>query len=280
MRVLCLVLCAACAPPIDAPEEVGALGQYLFTHFGDEDPRELAAGLANLAALLQNEDYSVPPRERSVTMPTLSADQLGGLAVPDGVSTEDQVAVAIAGESGFSLQDQVAIMVDPVQTCLESEITKWAGRAFLSDVDCFTNGDCDTLDTVTATRRELSVFLRVWYDQPKAYRRVAVERDDGEEIEVIVGRAWLESVFEGDSGGTSIDQQFHLDAYLEDGTDRTLRWFSMWSSISGSPIDDATYANLVVNGLEEALQFGEEYLGDEKSTCRHDRDAPKPERPR
>ena len=101
---------------------------------------------------------------------------------------------------------------------------------------------------------------------------------------MILGRAWIEEVFEGEGGGTSMDQLFHLDAYLQGsgelGGDTTLRWFSMWSSVSGLLVGDDLYAGLVVNGLEEALTFGEEYLGQTKSTCRHDRSAPKPERPR
>lgn len=282
MRTILVLGVAACGPPpVEAPEELGELGRFLFEHFDDEDPRAMEAGLANLDDFLATEDYTVPPSDRALTMPHLLADRLGGLTVPEGVSTEDQVSVAIAGVSAFALDDQVTIMVDPNQTCLESNITQWAGRTFLTDVDCFTAGTCDVLETITAVRRSLSVFLDVWYDQLKTYRRFSVRRDDGADIAVIVGRAWIEEVFEGEGGGTSMDQLFHLDAYVEGVDDQvTMRWFSMWSSVSGLPVGDDIYRGLVVSGLEEALEFGDAYLGNQESDCRHDRDAPKPERPR
>lgn len=281
MRMMIAVLGMACAePPVEAPQELGDLGLYLFEHFPADDPREMEAGLANLVARLGEEDFRVAPEDRAFTMPTLTPEHLGGLSIPTGVSADDQVSVAISGLSRFPVEEQVRIMVDPVQTCLESEITQWAGRTFLTDPGCFEASTCRELETLTAVHRKLSVLLDLWYDQHKTYRRFLVERADGVEIEVIVGRAWNDEVFEGASGGTTMDQLFHLDVYAETDDETTLRWFSMWSSLSGLLIDNSQYANLVVDGLAEALRFGDEYLGGEESTCRHDRTAPKPKRPR
>ena len=171
MRTIFLLFSGACVqPPVDAPEEIGELGRFLFEHFADEDARALEAGLANLAAHLDTQDMSVDPSDRSLTMPFLPAERLGGLTVPEGTAVEEQIGLAVSGVSAFPIDDQVAIMVDPVQTCLESNITEWAGRTFLSDEGCFESGDCDELQTVTATKRSFSVFLNVWYDQFKTYR--------------------------------------------------------------------------------------------------------------
>ncbi len=264
------------APPPEAPNKLGELGRFLFEHFEDEDVAALNAGLRNLADLLRDVDDELPAEERAVTMPRLDRAALGGLDLPEGADPQDQIAVAIAGRSRFPVEDQLRIATDPVQTCLESALTVWAGRDFLTDPSCFASGACTRLETLTAVRRELGIFVRLWYDQLKTYRYFSVPTEEGA-FPVLAGRAWIEEPFEGDSGGTSMDQLFHLDVYLGDGDD-TLRWFSMWSSVSGLVIGDDAYAQQVVAGLEEALQFSEEYLGGKASSCPHSREADKPPR--
>ena len=271
-------MAVGCAtPPPEAPVELGALGLYLFEHFEDEDPAEISAGWRNLAAFLDAQS-SEATGDRAVSMPILDGAALGGLSIPEGADAANQVPVAIWGPSAFPVGDHPVAIVDPVQTCLEADITVWAGRTFQTDADCFVSGACDRLETETETRRELGIFLNVWYDQPKIYRRFAVEDEERGPFEVIAGRAWIGERFEGDRGGTAMEQLFHLDVIVEQG-DAALRWFALWSSIEGGLVGDDLYANLLTSGLEEALQFNEEYLATgEVTSCPHDRSAPRPPR--
>ena len=271
--------CMGCAkPPVEAPQELGELGLYLFEHFADDDPAEIHAGWRNLATFLAQEDYALPAEDRALGMPVLQGRRLGGLSIPQGATPENQVAVSGSGRSGFPLDAQVDMFVDPVQTCLESSTTHWAGRQFLSDVDCFERGSCDVLRTLTEVRKD-GIF-RIWYDQFKDYRRFTLESDEGEPISLIAGRAWNTESFQGDTGANAQLQLFHLDVYLQasDPT-QTLRWFSMWSEVELFGIGDDFYAAQIVDGLDEALLFGEEYLAGVQESCPHDRDAAKPPRP-
>lgn len=263
----------ACRPPPDAPEEVGDLGRYLFAHFDDDDPDALAAGVSNLAAVVLAQDLTAEVADRAVSMPVLRPVDLGSLRLPDGTSADDQVGVAASGVSAYPLDQQLTLLLDPVQTCIESAITVWAGRTFETDPGCFYDG-CDALVTANEVRRDNPV-LKVWYDQPKTYRALSLQ---GDGVDALVGRAHIDRVFEGDSGANEWRQLFHLDVFVADG-DRTIRWFASWSEIAGLLVGDDVLANMTVAGVEEALGFGDELIGGLPSTCPHDRDAPRPDRP-
>ncbi|MEO0600196.1 MAG: hypothetical protein AAF211_02100 [Myxococcota bacterium] len=263
----------ACRELPEAPLELGELGRFLFDRFDDDDSAELEAGLTNLVVRLRAEDFTLDAADRAVAMPVLGPEVLGALSLPEGTTSEDQVGVAVSGVSTFPLEEQRRLVVDPVQTCVESAATTWAGRTFDSDPDCFF-ASCDRLVTGNAVRRE-SLLARVWYDQPKIYRAFTLEGDD---VDVVLGRAHIDRVFESDGGGNAWRQLFQLDAFVRDG-DRTLRWFASWTEIEVLGLSDDLLANLVVSGVEEALQFGDEILAGGESRCPHDRDAPMPTRP-
>lgn len=272
--VLLLVACAKA--PVEAPAELGELGLFLFQHFEDEDPAELQAGLLNLVPFLEAEDLSLDAKDRAVTMPVLDGPSLGGLSIPAGAAAEDQIPVALAGRSVHALDDQRALAVEPNQVCIESESTVWAGRTFLSDEGCFADGSCDTLETLTEVRKE-NFLAKVWYDMYKDYRAFELEDEEGNVTRAIVGRAWIDEVSPGDGGSSSWDQLFHLDVSLEDGGE-TLRWFSMWSSITLTGLTDDAYANLVIDGIADAYTFGDEFIAGDIQSCPNDRAAPKPDR--
>ncbi|MEN0064827.1 MAG: hypothetical protein AAGA48_21965 [Myxococcota bacterium] len=261
----------ACRPPPEAPAEVGALGRFLFAHFEDEEPDELVAGIDNLVMRLATEDFRTSVADRAVGMPVLRPEDLGPLSLPNGTSADDQVGVAASGISAFPLVDQLRLITDPIQTCIESSNTTWAGRTFESDPDCFPT-DCDRLVTGNEVRRE-SLLARVWYDQPKVYRAVRSSSD----VEVMVGRAHIDRIFEGDGGSNAWRQLFQLDVFVDDG-DQTLRWFASWTEVDVTGLGDDLLANLVISGIEEALGFGDELLGNAELSCPHDRDAPRPDR--
>ncbi len=267
-----LPIAVGCAKaPVEAPKELGELGLFLFQHFEDEESAELEAGFRNLVDYLDGVDMTLDAKDRAVTMPVLQGADLGDLAIPDGADPEKQVPVAIAGVSEHPLDDQRVLMLDPVQTCIESSTTVWAGREFPTDPDCFERADCERLETTTAVRKD-SFIAKVWYDQFKTYRELEVD-----DLHVIAGRAWTDRVFPGDGSANSWDQLFHLDVYIADGP-RTLRWFSMWSSISVTGLGDDLFSQMVISGLEEALIYGDERIEGVQESCPHDRSAPQPTR--
>lgn len=271
----------ACAkPPPEAPKELGDLGAFLFANFEAEDTAELGAGFVNLRELVLKDDLTLDAKDRAVTMPILKGDDLGGLSQPAGVSPDEQIPIALSGLSVHPLDDQRAVHVEPNQICIESSSTKWAQREFLTDDACWADGSCDRLETLTEVYKQ-NPLAKIWYDQYKTYRHFEVETEDGEVFEVIAGQAWIEQKFEAEGGGgNSWDQLFQLDVAMEhpDKAGQTLRWFSMWSSITLGGLTDDGYSQLVVSGIDEAYVYGDEFIEGVQEACTNDRSEPKPDR--
>jgi hypothetical protein len=274
--VLSLLLVGCSKPPPEAPKELGDLGLFLFQHFEDEDPAELAAGLANLRPFVAETDFALEAKDRAVTMPILDGEALGSLSIPAGADSAKQVPVALSGKSTHPLDGQKALAVESNQVCIESSSTVWARREFLSDDGCFGDGSCPDLQTKTEVRKE-NFLAKVWYDQFKDYRTLELEDEDGAVTTALIARSWTEEVFAADSSDSSWDQLFQIDVTYEQGGE-SLRWFSMWSSITVPILSDDSYANLVVDGVEEAYGFGDEFLDGAIESCNLDRDAEKPPR--
>jgi hypothetical protein len=275
--LLSVSLVAGCAkPPPEAPKELGELALFLFQHFEDEDPAELAAGLQNLKGFVADTDLTLDPKERAVTLPLLDGEALGSLSIPAGADVQKQVPVALAGLSSHPLQGQKDLAVEVNQICIESSSTVWAQRAFLTDEACFVDGSCPDLSVSQEVRKE-NFLAKVWYDQLKDYRTVEIEDAEGNVSEALIARSWTEEVFPGDGGDTSWDQLFQLDVTFEKG-DESMRWFGMWSSITVPVLTDDSYANLVIDGITEAFLYGDEFLDGGVQSCANDRDLAKPPR--
>ena len=281
-----LLLVGCAKPPPEAPKELGELGAFLFANFettDDDRLAEMGAGFLNLRDFLTKDvDLKLEPKENAVTMPILKGDDLGDLSIPKGVDPELQINRAVPGLSVHELDAARALHVESNQVCIESSSTLWAGRDFLTDDKCWANGSCDRLDTVTEVYKK-NILAEVWYDQFKNYRYFEVEDEDGEIVPVIAGRAWIEKQFPAQGGGNnSWDQLFQLDVYIPnpDKGGETLRWFSMWSSITLGGLGDDAYGNLVVDGIDEAYTYGDEFIANKNNleACTNDRAFEKPDR--
>lgn len=280
IRIAFVLGSVGCAKKVtEAPKELGDLGLFLFEHFEDEDPAEMAAGLVNMRGQIESQDMSLAPKDRAVVMPVLEGDNLGSLSIPEGAAAADQLPIALAGESIHPVDKQVILALEENQVCIESATTVWARREFLSDTACFEDGSCDTLEVLQEVRKE-NALADVWFDQYKTYRWYELEDDEGNITRALVGRSWIEEVFPADGGGNSWDQLFHLDLYIENPEDpeKTLRWFSLWSSVTVNLLGDDLYSSLVVTGIAEALEFGDEFISGNIEACKLDRDAEKPPR--
>lgn len=269
-------IAAGCAkPPPEAPKELGDLGLFLFKHFEDEDPAEMSAGVLNLKGLIA-EEMKKEEKDRPVTMPILEGDNLGGLSIPDGVDAEAQVPIAIPATSVHPIDKQLVNILEPNQVCIESDSTIWALRTFLTDTACFEDKSCDRLETSQEVRKE-NILAKVWYDQYKNYRWLTLEDADGNESSAIIARSWIDKVFPADGDNNSWDQLFQIDVFIEDGG-KTARWFSMWSSVTLGGVGDDLYGSLVVDGINQAMVFGDEFISNDIQECKNDRGLEKPPR--
>ncbi len=264
-----LLLLVACGkPPVEAPAGLNDLARFLTTNFDNEGTEELAAGVLNLESELDGlgafdaEDVD----DRAFTMAPLREEDLGGMPAHDGFDPEAQIPVAVAGRSSFDLDGQMRIVEETNHICIESNTTKFYRRDFDTDVGCFVDGTCPTLDTSNEVRKE-SLIGDIWYDLPKEYRRFTLE----DEREVMVARSFSPDVYETDGGGGSFDQTYILEVWIpEDGT--TKRFYSMWSSVTLGAVGDDLWASLVRSGIDEGYGYADDYLADfAEDLCSNDR---------
>ena len=160
--------------------------------------------------------------------------------------------------------------------CLSSSSTIWSVREMTSGEDCIEGGACEFATAQTAERKE-TLLADVWIDAFQDWRHIAVEDEEGNPVEALVGRSWTEEVFPADKGDKSWDQQFSLDVYIRDG-EQTLRWSVFWSSVTLG-IGDDFYVGLVREGLEDSSNWTESFVGGSVSgDCPNDRNEAKPDR--
>ncbi|MEO0604856.1 MAG: hypothetical protein AAF211_25715, partial [Myxococcota bacterium] len=141
MRVAFVValssLLGCATPPPEAPTELAELANFLFRHADDEDPTELAAGIATLRELTADEDVERSPRDRAVVLDVLDGDDLDGLPIPAGAEASDQVARGLTRRSEGTFDDKRQLVLEPNRVCIEGDITVWARRTFTEGAGCF-----------------------------------------------------------------------------------------------------------------------------------------------
>lgn len=266
--ILALVLVGCGKPPVEAPEGLNDLARFLTTNFEAEGTEELEAGMLGLEAELLALDLEGDVDDRAFTMATLRPEDLGGMPQHDGYDVDAQIPVAVAIRSQHDFQAQMRIVEETNHVCIESATTKFYGRTFDTDVACFTGGTCDTLETSNEVRKE-SLLGDVWYDLPKQYRRITLAEDGRD---VMIARGYTPGVFSTDGGGGSFDQTYTLEAWIPDG-DKTLRFYSMWSSVTLTAVGDDAWAALVRSGIDEGYGYADDFLADfAEELCREDRD--------
>lgn len=258
----------ACKPPPEAPAEVGALTQFLFAETdGDEDSLRSAAD--QTYTYLATLDLDAGVNDRAVTPPALTSDFTDELVLPASFDPETQVAVALSGRSTHPIADHQPLAWETNHVCIESDTTKQYVRHILSDLTCFQDGSCDTLETTNEVRKE-NFLANIWYDLKKDFRTFTLE--DGSTA--IVARSWLETQAFTDNGNGSIDQSFQVEIWLPDPDDATatLRFGAMWSSVDLSGVGDDVWASLVKSGLDEGYANTDNFL--DGGDCNNDRDIP------
>lgn len=269
MRTLLIPVLAlaavACTPPPEAPADLGENSLFMFQHFEEADHLVAAAAVVEDYLLNDVEDLSGSPSDRAVSPPILTEEYWGGITGPSGISADDQVPVAMPGESIHGMDVALESVFETNHVCIESDTTVYYQRAFLEGEDCFPD-DCAIIRTKNEIRKE-SFLAKVWYDSYKDFHYV--ELDDGRMA--LFARGWIDQSYPGDSGSTSWDQLYTVEAWIPraDDNTKTLRYYAMWSSVSG--IDAGLYRSAVVGGLAEGMENSDAFYSNEE--CSNDRDA-------
>lgn len=248
-----------------APLSLGDASLYLFSGFeGEVEP--LASAILDLEREALAVDLNAPPRDRAYTIPKLTSEYLGGVTAPPETDPENQVTTVLLGRSVRTAEQNLQLVGEVNQVCIESDTTVSATRTFSTDLEAFLDGSEEFLRTENETRKE-NILAKAWYDLFKDFRRVTLE--DGREA--IVARAWTEEVFYGDGGNTNFAQNYTAEVWIPDG-DTTLRAYAMWAEINIGLGDDAMQG-LIIDGLGESIDNSDGFIvGELSEDCAEHRD--------
>ncbi len=268
LPVLVALSSFACKAPVEAPANLGQASLYAYANFDGEDSEELIAAVVTFEEYLLSIDLDASTNDRALTLPTLTSEDWGGITGSADADMALQIPVAVSSYSSHGIAANIDLVAEANYVCVESDTTKYAARTYETDIGCFTDGSCDSVEVVQETRKE-SALADVWYDYHRTYR--TVELDDGRQA--MFARGWTDQVWFTDNGNGSWDQSYGLDLWLEDADDpsRTLRFTGNWSSVTLSAIGDDLWATLVKNGTDEAFANADDWIAGGED-CKVDRD--------
>lgn len=254
MKVLLFLLpalCAACSPAPEAPADLSDLSLYLFSSFLEEDDVVLA-GLENLSDILHGDfDFEADWEDRQLRQAPLTEGYIGGATRTDAYDPDLQKRVSLAYRSRHPISDHVEATLRPNQEPMEPSATTH-DRTFRSDEGCWGEGACGAVDTINAIVKT-NVLYTVPYDATKYFRRFTLT--DGRDA--LLARVDQPEIGYSDNGTTTIDQNFAIDAYVEDEADASqcLRIMFVWTSltINGDTLQDVNIDGILTPGIEDTM---------------------------
>lgn len=243
----------ACAPPPEAPAELGELSRFLFRELGGDEAL-LAEGLVNLDALLADIDLSASHSDRSYTLPLLDEADVEGLERPER-SLSDSLGLSLAAQSIWPVEDHAAYQVLADLTDASPGTTSFQ-RTFVDDPECFADRSCTTLRTVNTIVRE-NALTKMTFNLHKDYRWVSVEPLGW----AVISRGWTPTSTHGDDGSNHIWQQFELDIFLPDGSGSS-RFVGIWMEPDYAILDAETVGNLTLQNIDETMAHVDAWLAE------------------
>ncbi len=243
-----LLLASACTPAPEAPGDLADLSLFLYAEF-QEDDASLVAGLENLSDILASDfDYAADWSERQVKQPALTEEFLGGAPTTAAFDPALQKTVALAYRSRHPVQTHALGALDADQEPREPSASTH-DRTFLTDPGCWRDGSCDALDTMNFIVKS-NILYTVPYDATKNFRRFTLS--DGRDV--MVARVDQPEIGYAEVGQTSIDQNYALDAWIEDPADPTacLRIEFIWTAvtINGDTLQEVNIDGIISEGVE------------------------------
>lgn len=240
----------------DAPPEIGDASIFLFANF-DGDADDLVLALEDLEGGLADIDLRGDLKDRRFAPPEITEDDMGGAEYPADADWDAQVPVLVVGLSRHGVDDNIGLVGESSQVCIESNTTIDYERTFDTDKGCFLDGSCDGVETSNHVHKK-NPLADIWYNQMKDYRTLTMS--DGRPA--MIARSWVPEKSPGEGGNTSLDQSYTIEAWIEspDSAGETLRHYAMWSSVTITGVGDDFYSNLVADGLDEGMQNADNYV--------------------
>ncbi len=249
---LSLLLATGCRPP-PAPEKLDELCGYLFSHFEDENPREMEAGLTNLETwLLKNLEDTL----EGYTVSNLSEETIAALD-DRSHNVDGLLGAAVGTESPYDPYAIGVTLASADQEDLMPDAHEFYERTYETDLDCWVEMECEYLETSNYMEDDYPIIGEIHTSNYGQWRWLEIESGD-----VMVQRTW----FTGPSDVLGVDwfelnDQYYLNVLLPQGKG-TLTLQTMWleAKMSGDQVPEAIALNLLISNMINVYDQVNDYL--------------------
>jgi hypothetical protein len=236
---LCTAFLVACGPP-EAPQELDELCAYLYARQTDEDPEAMEAGIANMAAWL---DQNAAEVEEGYTVQNLDQASLDALDDRE----RDASAIlggAIASVSPMSLDAMLEALITADQAAVFPETYISFEREFEEDPACFLAGECPRLEFYNDTLTDLPLVGEL--ASTSTSQDLWVEYEHGP---ALMHRSWMHE--RSTASVLTIEQQYNIAVTIPRADDTAWRLQAVWADVEvvGADIPASTMLNLLIDGL-------------------------------
>ncbi|MCP4873723.1 MAG: hypothetical protein GY898_33975 [Proteobacteria bacterium] len=250
--LLIALVASGCVAPPEAPAELDELSVWLFSHHQDEDPAAMISGIDRLADFVDasledslDEDWDISSLTEETVDDVDDVDR----------STDGMVAIAVFTESDYTVDDAAFAMVgSEIDEVYPDSFSEYE-RTWDTDHECFLDLSCDRTSASEHYQAEFPLNLHTISELQNEYVWV-----EGSERRAMVQRNWLISPPETNSSLLEVDEQFHLNMFIESASGGFVRLQAAWMIVTQDAVNPVTAVRLVGDNYRTNSETLDAYL--------------------
>lgn len=249
-----LLLLPACKRPPEAPAELNDLSRYLYAAWGAEDEAEREVGFENLVTFLSDVDLEDNLQDRAWELEPIQEADLWDIRWPEEQDPANVLGVAVARQSIHPPTQHARMQIEADQLPAEPSANEYIRTFDVADPSCFVDQSCDPLLTENEITRQ-NLLISVTFTLYKDFRWVETENGPA-----LFARSYVDQVWEGNSGGSSIIQSYSCDIWLPDGGDGSWRFQTLWSESEVGGAGEAATIAVLKSSIDNIFETGDEAI--------------------
>ena len=248
--VLPLSMTIACTPPPEAPDDLEALFEYIFTHITDEDPEALQAGLTNLDLWL-NEGDNLSSTIEGYQVQNLKDESVAGLDDKERKIEESLVGAAVGHSYDHEMNELLNTMFVEDWSRVSNGTYSCYERIYDDNAspNCLLDNSCEQISYQTTSVSSWAGVVTVVSENSGQVRLVETEYGTA-----VVQRTWLNEP--ADTSGllgdlVDVKAQYYVNITAPTSNGSILRTTATW--IDGEyGIDDEDFAkNQMIKTMQD-----------------------------
>ena len=258
MLVLAVVV-AGCGPdgvevpddPDEAPEDLDELVHFFWLEMDGGDAALVGTGTENLSSWYDASDQLLDGWFLG-TVSGLDDEELTVLEQMEWSPDPSlAVGVLVVTELECSLDQTIAINLEPDQLALFPGNYSEYTRTFDSDPDCFADGDCDVVDWHSAVTDSVADLYVLDYGLITRMRRFRFTGSGGGDAQAVLARNYMPTAAEDQLEDAGFDQSYHIEAYVPRDAAHTLHMYGLWNHgyLEDIPADVPFWTEQYLQGL-------------------------------